>query len=127
MCKKCTESKEPVIQEIYKEAFADNKVIEQISKQILKNTEARGRREIYDLVLKAALDAVNVAFIEHLCEKCAKFSNDVIDYLDQKLKGNEFDNTYKSTLITLPNTGNKDIIVTVLSHSNLSKRITMSR
>ncbi|MCA4773889.1 hypothetical protein [Wolbachia endosymbiont of Mansonella perstans] len=116
MRKKCTESKESVIQEIYKEAFADNKVIEQINKQILKNTEVRSRREIYDLVLKAALDVVNVAFIEHLCEKCAKCGNDVIDYLDQKLKGNEFDNTYESTLITLSNTGNKDIIVTVLTH-----------
>ncbi|MFP3035935.1 MAG: hypothetical protein ACEY3A_02835 [Wolbachia sp.] len=131
LCKKCTENKGPVIQGIYKEAFADNRVIEQLNKQIIKKIISGGtngsRKEkaekIYALVLKAALDIGNVPFIEHLCKKCTKCSNDVIDYLNQKLKGNEFDNTYESTLIALSNIGNEDTIVTVLTHIQIYQNV----
>ncbi|WP_250778281.1 host RNA manipulator TomO [Wolbachia pipientis] len=117
LCKRYINSKGCASYSIYEQVFADDKVITVLNKQILKNIEVRGRREIYDLVLKAALDVGNVTFIERLCEKCTKCSNDVIDYLDQKLKGNEFDNTYELTLIALSNIKNEDVIVHVIVHT----------
>lgn len=68
---------------IYEQAFADDKVITILRQQILKNIGARGRKEIYDLILKTALGASNIAFIEHLCKECAECSNDVTGYLNQ--------------------------------------------
>ncbi|WP_038249035.1 hypothetical protein, partial [Wolbachia endosymbiont of Glossina morsitans morsitans] len=86
---------------------------------MLKNIGARGKKEIYDLILKTALDAGNIAFIEHLCEKCAKCSNNVIGYLNQKFKNNEFDNIHESILIALSNVEytNTDVIVEVLFYT----------
>ncbi|MDX5518584.1 MAG: hypothetical protein O7177_03210, partial [Wolbachia endosymbiont of Andrena agilissima] len=116
LCKRYTNSADRAIYDVYEQAFADDKVITILGQQILKNIGARGRKEIYDLILKTALDAGNIAFIEHLCEKCAKCSNDVINYLDHKSKNNEFDEIYESILIALSNTESQDIIVSVLAH-----------
>ncbi|MDG7056850.1 MAG: hypothetical protein LKM43_01720 [Wolbachia endosymbiont of Penenirmus auritus] len=131
LCKKCTENKGPVIQGIYKKVFTDNRVIEQLNKQIIKKIISGGtngsRKEkaekIYDLVLKAALDVGNIAFIEHLCKECAECSNDVIDYLNQKSKNQEFDEVYESILIALSNIGNEDTIVTVLAHTQIYQNV----
>lgn len=100
----------------YEQAFVDDRIIKVLNQQILKNIGARGRKEIYDLVLKTALDAGNITFIEHLCEEYAECSNDVIDYLNQKFKNNEFDNAYESALIALSNLENKDIVIDVIAH-----------
>ncbi|XCA33671.1 MAG: hypothetical protein ABS808_02445 [Wolbachia endosymbiont of Polyergus mexicanus] len=119
LCKRYTNSADHAIYDVYEQAFADDKVITILKQQILKNIGARGRKEIYDLILKTALDAGNIAFIEHLCEKCAECSNDVINYLDHKLKNNEFDNTCESTLVALSNVKNTntDVIVEVLFYT----------
>ncbi|WP_341817748.1 hypothetical protein [Wolbachia endosymbiont (group A) of Pherbina coryleti] len=119
LCKRYTNSADHAIYDIYEQAFADDKVITILGQQILKNIGARGRKEIYDLILKTALDAGNIAFIEHLCEKCAKCSNDVIGYLNQKFKNNEFDNIHESILIALSNVEytNTDVIVEVLFYT----------
>ncbi|WP_341824071.1 hypothetical protein [Wolbachia endosymbiont (group A) of Udea olivalis] len=119
LCKRYTNSADHAIYGIYEQAFADDKVITILGQQILKNIGARGRKEIYDLILKTALDAGNIAFIEHLCEKCAKCSNDVIGYLNQKFKNNEFDNIHESILIALSNVEytNTDVIVEVLFYT----------
>nr|WP_264703764.1 hypothetical protein [Wolbachia endosymbiont (group A) of Volucella inflata] len=119
LCKRYTNSTDHAIYGVYEQAFADDKVITILRQQILKNIGARGRKEIYDLILKTALDAGNIAFIEHLCEKCAECSNNVINYLDHKLKNNEFDNTCKSTLVALSNVKNTntDVIVEVLFYT----------
>ncbi|WP_253302255.1 host RNA manipulator TomO [Wolbachia endosymbiont of Psylliodes chrysocephala] len=123
LCKRYTNSADHAIYDVYEQAFADDKVITILKQQILKNIGARGRKEIYDLILKTALDAGNIAFIEHLCEKCAECSNDVINYLDHKLKNNEFDNTCESTLVALSNTGSQDIIASVLAHVQVCQSI----
>ncbi|WP_353273399.1 hypothetical protein [Wolbachia endosymbiont (group A) of Agelastica alni] len=123
LCKRYTNSADHAIYDVYEQAFADDKVITILRQQILKNIGARGRKEIYDLILKTALDAGNIAFIEHLCEKCAECSNDVINYLDHKLKNNEFDNTCESTLVALSNTGSQDIIASVLVHVQVCQSI----
>ncbi|WP_264339212.1 host RNA manipulator TomO [Wolbachia endosymbiont (group A) of Cydia splendana] len=119
LCKRYTNSADHAIYDVYEQAFADDKVITILGQQILKNIGARGRKEIYDLILKTALDAGNIAFIEHLCEKCAKCSNDVIGYLNQKFKNNEFDNIHESILIALSNVEytNTDVIVEVLFYT----------
>lgn len=119
LCKRYTNSADHAIYDVYEQAFADDKVITILGQQILKNIGARGRKEIYDLILKTALDAGNIAFIEHLCEKCAKCSNDVIGYLNQKFKSNEFDEIYESILIALSNVEytNTDVIVEVLFYT----------
>lgn len=119
LCKRYTNSADHAIYDVYEQAFADDKVITILGQQILKNIGARGRKEIYDLILKTALDAGNIAFIEHLCEKCAKCSNDVIGYLNQKFKNNEFDEIYESILIALSNVEytNTDVIVEVLFYT----------
>lgn len=119
LCKRYTNSADHAIYDVYKQAFTDDKVITILRQQILKNIGARGRKEIYDLILKTALDAGNIAFIEHLCEKCAKCSNDVIGYLNQKFKNNEFDNIHESILIALSNVEytNTDVIVEVLFYT----------
>lgn len=117
LCKRYTNSAGHAIYDVYEQAFADGKVITILRQQILKNIGARGRREIYDLVLKTALDAGNIAFIEHLCKECAECSNDVINYLDHKLKNNEFDNAYKSALIVLSNVENTNVIAKVLFYT----------
>ncbi len=119
LCKRYTNSADRAIYDVYEQAFADDKVITILRQQILKNIGARGRKEIYDLILKTALDAGNIAFIEHLCEKCAKCSNDVIGYLNQKFKNNEFDNIHESILIALSNVEytNTDVIVEVLFYT----------
>ncbi|WP_174515901.1 host RNA manipulator TomO [Wolbachia endosymbiont of Cardiocondyla obscurior] len=119
LCKRYTNSADHAIYDVYEQAFADDKVITILGQQILKNMGARGRKEIYDLILKTALDAGNIAFIEHLCEKCAKCSNDVIGYLNQKFKNNEFDNIHESILIALSNVEytNTDVIVEVLFYT----------
>ncbi|MDR2831759.1 MAG: hypothetical protein LBV62_02505 [Rickettsiales bacterium] len=116
LCERYINSKGCAIYGVYEQAFADDKVITELKQQILKNIGARGRREIYDLILKTALGAGNIVFIERLCKKCAECGNDIIGYLDQKLQNNEFDEIYESILIALSNTGNKDIIVSVLAH-----------
>ncbi|WP_425384878.1 host RNA manipulator TomO [Wolbachia endosymbiont (group A) of Sturmia bella] len=123
LCKRYTNSADRAIYDVYEQAFADDKVITILRQQILKNIGARGRKEIYDLILKTALDAGNIAFIEHLCEKCAKCSNDVINYLDHKSKNNEFDEIYESILIALSNTESQDIIVSVLAHVQIYQSI----
>lgn len=119
LCKRYTNSADHAVYDVYEQAFADDKVITILGQQILKNIGARGRKEIYDLILKTALDAGNIAFIEHLCEKCAKCSNDVIGYLNQKFKNNEFDNIHESILIALSNVEytNTDVIVEVLFYT----------
>ncbi|WP_353271879.1 ankyrin repeat domain-containing protein [Wolbachia endosymbiont (group A) of Nomada goodeniana] len=63
LCKKCIEGKNEAIQTIYKEAFTDDKIIETLKKQILKSIGTRGRREIYDLMLKTASSADNIIFL----------------------------------------------------------------
>ncbi|MFT4327645.1 MAG: hypothetical protein AB3P07_03390 [Wolbachia pipientis] len=100
----------------YEQAFVDDRIIKVLNQQILKNIGARDRKKIYDLVLKTALDAGNIEFIEHLFEEYAECSNDIIDYLNQKLKNNEFDNVYESALIALSNIENKDIVIDVIAH-----------
>ncbi|KLT21951.1 hypothetical protein wVul_1696 [Wolbachia endosymbiont of Armadillidium vulgare str. wVulC] len=65
--------------DIYEQAFADDRVIKVLNQQILKNIEARCRKEIYNLILKTALDAGNITFIEHLCKRHPECNNDVID------------------------------------------------
>lgn len=119
LCKRYTNSTGHAIYDVYEQAFADDKVITILRQQILKNIGARGRREIYNLVLKTALDAGNIAFIEHLCKECAECSNDVIGYLNQKFKNNEFDNIQESILIALSNVEytNTDVIVEVLFYT----------
>lgn len=92
LCKWYINNKGSTSYDIYEQAFADDKVIKMLNQQILKKIEARNNKKIYDLVLKTALDAGNITFIERLCKECAKCSNDVIVYLNQKLKGNELDN-----------------------------------
>ncbi|WP_341818747.1 hypothetical protein [Wolbachia endosymbiont (group B) of Ennomos erosarius] len=119
LCKRYTNSADRAIYDIYEQAFADDKVITTLRQQILRNIGARGRKEIYDLILKTALDAGNIAFIEHLCKECAECVNDVINYLDHKLKNNEFDNIHESILIALSNVEytNTDVIVEVLFYT----------
>ncbi|WP_341819525.1 hypothetical protein [Wolbachia endosymbiont (group A) of Brachyopa scutellaris] len=121
LCKRYTNSADHAIYDVYEQAFADDKVITILRQQILKNIGARGRKEIYDLILKTALGAGNIAFIERLCKECAECSNDVINYLDHKLKNNEFDETYKSTLVALSNVKNTNtntnVIVNVLFYT----------
>ncbi|WP_353284711.1 hypothetical protein [Wolbachia endosymbiont (group A) of Lasioglossum fulvicorne] len=119
LCKRYTNSADRAIYNVYEQAFTDDKVITILRQQILKNIGARGRKEIYDLILKTALDAGNIAFIEHLCKECAECSNDVINYLDHKLKNNEFDNIHESILIALSNVEytNTDVIVEVLFYT----------
>ncbi|KAB2978581.1 MULTISPECIES: host RNA manipulator TomO [unclassified Wolbachia] len=119
LCKRYTNSADHAIYDVYEQAFADDKVITILRQQILKNIGARGRKEIYDLILKTALDAGNIAFIEHLCKECAECSNDVINYLDHKSKNNEFDNIHESILIALSNVEytNTDVIVEVLFYT----------
>lgn len=68
LCKKCIESKDKAIQTIYKEAFADDEVIDTLKKQILKSIETRNRREIYDLMLKTASSADNIAFMKKVLD-----------------------------------------------------------
>ncbi|APR98046.1 host RNA manipulator TomO [Wolbachia endosymbiont of Folsomia candida] len=104
---------------IYEQAFADDKVISVLKEQILKNINARSRRKIYDLILKITLDSGNIGFIESLCKKCSECSDDVINYLKQKLKNNEFDNVYESILIALSNTRNKDIVTSVFAYMQI--------
>ncbi|WP_341822629.1 hypothetical protein [Wolbachia endosymbiont (group A) of Clivina fossor] len=119
LCKRYTNSADRAIYDVYEQAFADDKVITILRQQILKNIGVRGRREIYDLILKTALDAGNIAFIEHLCKECAECSNDVIGYLNQKSKNNEFDNIHESILIALSNVEytNTNVIVEVLFYT----------
>ncbi len=105
LCKRYTNSADHAIYDVYEQAFADDKVITILKQQILKNIGARGRKEIYGLILKTALDAGNIAFIEHLCEKCAECSNDVINYLDHKSKN------YESILIALSNVEGASTII----------------
>ncbi|BEP32959.1 MAG: hypothetical protein WBIAU2_11860 [Wolbachia endosymbiont of Drosophila biauraria] len=123
LCKRYTNSADRAIYDVYEQAFADDKVMTILRQQILKNIGVRGRKEIYDLILKTALDAGNIAFIEHLCEQCAKCSNDVINYLDHKSKNNEFDEIYELILIALSNTESQDIIVSVLAHVQIYQSI----
>ncbi|WP_353285150.1 hypothetical protein [Wolbachia endosymbiont (group A) of Beris morrisii] len=123
LCKRYTNSTGHAIYDVYEQAFADDKVITILRQQILKNIGARGRKEIYDLILKTALDAGNIAFIEHLCKECAECSNDVINYLDHKSKNNEFDEIYESILVALSNTGSQDIIISVLAHVQIYQSI----
>ncbi|WP_419247526.1 host RNA manipulator TomO [Wolbachia endosymbiont of Rhagoletis indifferens] len=123
LCKRYTNSADHAIYDVYKQAFADDKVITILRQQILKNIGARGRKEIYDLILKTALDAGNIAFIDHLCKECAECSNDVINYLDHKSKNNEFDEIYESILVALSNTGSQDIIISVLAHVQIYQSI----
>lgn len=119
LCKRYTNSADHAIYDVYKQAFTDDKVITILRQQILKNIGARGRKEIYDLILKTALDAGNIAFIEHLCKECAECVNDVINYLDHKSKNNEFDEIYESILIALSNVEytNTDVILEVLFYT----------
>ncbi|WP_265026469.1 host RNA manipulator TomO [Wolbachia endosymbiont (group A) of Bibio marci] len=69
LCRERIEKKDPIIQKIYKEAFADEKIVAQIDKQILKNIHSAGvgrkekKQKIYDLILKAALYTGNTDFI----------------------------------------------------------------
>ncbi|WP_265026167.1 host RNA manipulator TomO [Wolbachia endosymbiont (group A) of Bibio marci] len=123
LCKRYTNSADHAIYDVYKQAFADDKVITILRQQILKNIGARGRKEIYDLILKTALDAGNIAFIDHLCKECAECSNDVINYLDHKSKNNEFDEIYESILVALSNTGSQDIIISTLAHVQIYQSI----
>ncbi|WP_265023391.1 host RNA manipulator TomO [Wolbachia endosymbiont (group A) of Epistrophe grossularia] len=69
LCRERIEKKDPIIQEIYKEAFADEKIIEQIKNQVLKNIDSAGngrkekKQKIYDLVLQAASCTGSTDFI----------------------------------------------------------------
>ncbi|WP_395462930.1 hypothetical protein [Wolbachia endosymbiont of Cantharis cryptica] len=85
--KKCIDNKDRVIQIIYKEAFADNRVIEQLNKQIIRKIISDGTNgsrkekgeEIYKSVLKAASLTGNTDFITKvldLIEKDPEFSSD---------------------------------------------------
>ncbi|GFR24994.1 hypothetical protein TNCT_639381 [Trichonephila clavata] len=68
LCKRYTNSADRAIYDVYKQAFTDDKVITILRQQILKNIGARGRKEIYDLILKTALDAAML----HLLSTYAK-------------------------------------------------------
>ncbi|WP_353271816.1 lipase family protein [Wolbachia endosymbiont (group A) of Nomada goodeniana] len=69
LCRERIEKKGPIIQETYKEAFADEKIVAQIDKQILKNIHSAGvgrkekKQKIYGLILKAALHTGSTDFI----------------------------------------------------------------
>ncbi|MBC6686663.1 lipase family protein [Wolbachia pipientis] len=69
LCRERIEKKGSIIQEIYKEAFADEKIIEQIKNQVLKNIDSAGngrkekKQKIYDLVLQAASCTGSTDFI----------------------------------------------------------------
>ncbi|MGX9891862.1 host RNA manipulator TomO [Wolbachia endosymbiont of Protocalliphora sialia] len=123
LCKRYINNKGSTNYDIYEQAFADDRVIKVLNQQILKNIGARDRKKIYDLVLKTALDAGNITFIEHLCEEYAECSNDVIDYLNQKFKNNEFDNAYELALITLSNIKSKDIVIDTIAHIQIYQSI----
>ncbi|OAM06110.1 MAG: hypothetical protein TV41_02150 [Wolbachia endosymbiont of Dactylopius coccus] len=64
LCKRYTNSADHAIYDVYEQAFADDKVITILKQQILKNIGTRGRREIYDLMLKTASNADNIVFLE---------------------------------------------------------------
>ncbi|WP_343289319.1 hypothetical protein [Wolbachia endosymbiont of Encarsia formosa] len=123
LCKRYINNKGSTNYDIYEQAFADDRVIKVLNQQILKNIGARDRKKIYDLVLKTVLDAGNITFIEHLCEEYAECSNDVIDYLNQKFKNNEFDNAYELALITLSNIKSKDIVIDIIAHIQIYQSI----
>ncbi|WP_265036441.1 host RNA manipulator TomO [Wolbachia endosymbiont (group A) of Anomoia purmunda] len=69
LCRERIQKKDPIIQKIYKEAFADEKIVAQIDKQILKNIHSAGverkekKQKIYGLILKAALHTGSTDFI----------------------------------------------------------------
>lgn len=69
LCRERIEKKDPIIQEVYKEAFADEKIIKQIKNQVLKNINSAGngrkekKQKIYDLVLQAASYTGSTDFI----------------------------------------------------------------
>lgn len=63
LCKRYTNSADHAIYDVYEQAFADDKVITILKQQILKNIGARGRKEIYDLILKTASSADNIVFL----------------------------------------------------------------
>lgn len=69
LCRERIEKKDTIIQEIYKEAFADEKIVAQIDKQILKNIHSadvgrkKKKQKIYDLVLQAASYTGSTDFI----------------------------------------------------------------
>lgn len=85
LCRERIEKKGSIIQEIYKEAFADEKIIEQIKNQVLKNIDSAGngrkekKQKIYDLVLQAASCTGSTDFIIKvldLIKNDSKFSGD---------------------------------------------------
>ncbi len=85
LCRERIEKKGPIIQETYKEAFADEKIAAQIDKQILKNIHSAGvgrkekKQKIYDLVLQAASYTGSTDFIIKvldLIKNDPKFSGD---------------------------------------------------
>ncbi|WP_353285313.1 lipase family protein [Wolbachia endosymbiont (group A) of Beris morrisii] len=86
LCRERIKKKGPIIQEVYKEAFADEKIIEQIKNQVLKNIDSadnerkKKKQEIYDLVLQAASYTGSTGFIIKvldLIKNDPKFSNDI--------------------------------------------------
>ncbi|WP_341808515.1 ankyrin repeat domain-containing protein [Wolbachia endosymbiont (group E) of Neria commutata] len=86
LCTRCTKNEDPVIQQIYKEAFADDKVIQTFDAQIISkiknggNNGARKRKEeVYNLILKTASQTGNIEFITEvlkLIENDPQLSND---------------------------------------------------
>lgn len=86
LCEKCTENKDPAIQEIYKTAISDNKIIEKINKQILLNIHrAEGKRQqkqqkIYETILKTALRVGNMELVTTLLNEIENKSQLLADY-----------------------------------------------
>lgn len=74
LCKKCTENENPEIRKIYGEELANDKIIEQIGKQVVQSIQsAKGGRKvkkqnIYNVCLNAAAYIGNVEFITRVLD-----------------------------------------------------------
>jgi len=74
LCEKCTKNEDSVIQEAYKEALSDDKIIIQINKQILRNINGAGEgrrskeQKMYDIILQTALHVNNMKFVAKILD-----------------------------------------------------------
>ncbi|GFR26154.1 lipase_3 domain-containing protein [Trichonephila clavata] len=124
LCRERIKKKNPIIQEIHKEAFADEKIIEQIKNQVLKNIDSAGngrkekKQKIYDLVLQAASHTGSTDFIIKvldLIKDDPKFlsdtdrqtflQNSLVTILDNVIRGKHssiIQNVYINFILRLP-------------------------
>ncbi|WP_341820606.1 hypothetical protein [Wolbachia endosymbiont (group A) of Myopa testacea] len=81
LCKKCLECSDRTLRKIYQEVFEDNKIIEQIEKQLLKNIDSADDRRkekkqnILTLVKKTALDLTSLGISKEDLLRAAEFAN----------------------------------------------------